>query len=138
MASTLSPLACFSASAASSRSAMPPSVITRSTAVHLLFDLCDAQFGNGLLAPASVFLQGVGVGYRLFAPLRRRTSAHLHMSRSRNSQQAFAAGEDQIDPQRERMRAFGEFVNQAFRQLGRDHAFLGDTGAGQTQHASAA
>ena len=46
--------------------------------VHLLFDLRHAQFSNGLIAPASVFLQGVGVGYRLFAPFDG--DVHQHTS----------------------------------------------------------
>ncbi|MNG37785.1 hypothetical protein D3C84_1252410 [compost metagenome] len=56
----------------------------------------------------------------------------------RNRQQALAAGEDQIDTQRERMRTLGEFMNDAFRQLWRDHAFIGNPGTRQAQHAAAA
>jgi len=60
------------------------------------------------------------------------------MRGSRNSQQAFAAGQDQVDAERERVRALGEFVQNALRQLRSDHSFLGNTRAGETQHAPAA
>lgn len=60
------------------------------------------------------------------------------MGGARDSQQAFAAGEDQIDAQRERMRTLGQFFNNAFRQLRGDHPLFGDPRAGQPQHSAAA
>ena len=69
---------------------------------------------------------------------RQRTSAHLHMSGSRDSQQALAAGQDQVDAERERVRALGKFVQNALRQLRGDHSFFGNTRASKAQHAPAA
>lgn len=60
------------------------------------------------------------------------------MSGSRDSQQALAAGQDQVDAERERVRALGKFVQNALRQLRGDHPFFGNARAGETQHASAA
>lgn len=60
------------------------------------------------------------------------------MSGSRNSQQALAAGQDQVDAERERVRALGEFVQNALRQLRSDHSFFGNTRASKAQHAPAA
>lgn len=60
------------------------------------------------------------------------------MSGSRNSQQALATGQDQVDAERERMRALGEFVQNALRQLRSDHSFFGNTRTSKAQHASAA
>lgn len=48
------------------------------------------------------------------------------MSGSRDSQQPLAAGQDQVDAERERVRALGEFVQNALRQLRSDHSFFGN------------
>ena len=60
------------------------------------------------------------------------------MSGSRDSQQPLAAGQDQVDAERERVRALGKFVQNALRQLRGDHSFLGNTRASKAQHAPAA
>uniref|UniRef100_UPI00293BD9AE phosphonate C-P lyase system protein PhnH n=1 Tax=Escherichia coli TaxID=562 RepID=UPI00293BD9AE len=44
----------------------------------------------------------------------------------------------QVDAERERMRALGEFVQNALRQLRSDHSFFGNTRTSKAQHASAA
>ena len=56
------------------------------------------------------------------------------MSGSRNSQQALAAGQDQVDAERERVRALGKFMKNALWQLRGDHPFFGNTCAGEAQH----
>ncbi|BBU87555.1 hypothetical protein EIMP300_89550 [Escherichia coli] len=43
------------------------------------------------------------------------------MSGSRNSQQALAAGQDQVDAERERVRALGKFMKNALWQLRGGH-----------------
>jgi hypothetical protein len=48
------------------------------------------------------------------------------MGGSRYRQQALAAGQDQVDTQRERVRASGQLMDDALRQLWRDHALVGD------------
>ncbi len=70
--------------------------------------LLDAQFGKPSIAPSFLLLQSVSGANRLLAAFDGNIHlAHLHVGGTRDSQQALAAGQDQVNAQWERVRAFG-------------------------------